>query len=61
MEVAAEVFAGHGFSGMGKRELCARCGIGAPTLYHYFGSKERLFEAICIEKYKTAIAGGSET
>jgi nitric oxide reductase NorE protein len=61
MEVAAEVFADHGFSGVGMRELCARCGIGAPTLYHYFGSKERLFEAVCVEKYKAAMVVASRT
>jgi AcrR family transcriptional regulator len=56
MEIAAEVFADHGFSGVGMRELCKRCGVGAPTLYHYFGSKEQLFDAVCLQKYKRALS-----
>lgn len=60
MELAAEVFADQGFSGAGMRELCRRCGVGAPTLYHYFGSKERLFEAVCDQKYRNALAGVSK-
>lgn len=37
------------------RELCNRCGVVAPTLYHYFGSKEQLFDAVCTEKYRKAL------
>ncbi len=55
MDLAAEIFAEHGFSGVGMRELSSRCGVGAPTLYHYFGSKENLFDAVCVEKYRKAL------
>lgn len=60
MELAAEIFAEHGFSGTGMRELCKRCGIGPPTLYHYFGSKEQLFNAVCVEKYRGSLAEARE-
>ncbi|MGQ0622898.1 MAG: TetR/AcrR family transcriptional regulator [Panacagrimonas sp.] len=56
MEMAASIFAEHGFSGVGMRELCSRCGVAAPTIYHYFGSKEKLFEAVCAEKYAEAMS-----
>jgi len=56
MDLAAEIFADHGFSGVGMRELSSRCGVGAPTLYHYFGSKEHLFDAVCVEKYRKALS-----
>lgn len=56
MDLAAGIFAEHGFSGVGMRELCNRCGVGAPTIYHYFGSKERLFEEVCAERYRRAMS-----
>ncbi len=55
MSIAAEAFARHGFSGVGMRELSRECGVSLPTLYYYFGSKEKLFEAVCAEQYQTAL------
>ena len=55
VDIAAEVFASHGFSGVGMRELSRRCEVSPPTLYYYFGSKEALFEQACRSKYQKAI------
>lgn len=52
---AAETFALHGLSGIGMRELARHCGVSLPTLYYYFGSKEKLFESVCDEVYGRAL------
>lgn len=56
MTTAAETFARHGFTGVGMRELSRECGVSLPTLYYYFGSKEKLFEAVCRDRYEKALA-----
>lgn len=55
MTIAAETFARHGFTGVGMRELSRECGVSLPTLYYYFGSKEKLFEAVCRDRYEKAL------
>ncbi len=55
MSIAAETFARHGFTGVGMRELSRECGVSLPTLYYYFGSKEKLFEAVCRDRYEKAL------
>jgi len=41
-EAAVELIAAHGFEAVNLRELAARCGIKAGSLYNYFGSKQDL-------------------
>lgn len=41
-EAAIELIATHGFESMSLRELAAKCGIKAGSLYNYFGSKQDL-------------------
>lgn len=41
-EAAVELIAAHGFEAVNLRELAARCGIKAGSLYNYFGSKQAL-------------------
>lgn len=55
MPIAAEAFARHGFSGVGMREVSRECGVSLPTLYYYFGSKEKLFEAVCDDQYQRSL------
>ena len=54
VDTAADVFAEHGFTGVGVRELSEKCGVNPATLYYYFGSKEKLFEEVCRAKYRKA-------
>lgn len=56
MSIAAETFAQHGFTGVGMREMARDCGVSLQTIYYYFGSKEKLFEAVCRDAYKKALA-----
>lgn len=55
MSAAAEAFARHGFTGVGMREVSRECGVSLPTLYYYFGSKDKLFEAVCRDRYQKAL------
>jgi TetR/AcrR family transcriptional regulator len=42
---AIEEFAAHGFKGARIDQIAVRCGINKQLIYHYFGSKELVFQA----------------
>ena len=44
-EKATKIFRKHGFSGLGMRKIAQELGISKSALYHYFPSKDALFEA----------------
>jgi AcrR family transcriptional regulator len=46
LRTALEVIARHGYRKTSTRELAAAAGLSEAGLLHYFGSKERLFEAV---------------
>lgn len=46
LEKAAPLFVEVGFEGLTTRQLCRHLGVSTGTLYHYFESKERFFEAL---------------
>lgn len=46
MERATELFAARGYDGVGVQEVVESVGVTKPTLYHYFGSKQGLLEAV---------------
>lgn len=46
IEKALELFVKHGYGGLGMREVAKHLGISKSALYHYFPSKEALFEGI---------------
>jgi TetR/AcrR family transcriptional regulator len=50
LERALELFAERGYEAVGIAELCEASGITKPTLYHYYGSKRGLLDAIIAEK-----------
>ena len=50
LEKALSLFAERGYEAVGVAEICEASGITKPTLYHYFGSKLGLLEAIIDEK-----------
>lgn len=45
---AVDIFAEHGFNGLGMRGIAEALGVSKSALYHYFPSKEALFTA-CTE------------
>lgn len=51
LEAALELFTARGYDGCGVQEICESAGITKPTLYHYFGSKRGLLEALLAERH----------
>ena len=49
LDAALELFAENGFHGTGLREIAAAAGVREAAIYHYFVSKEALFEALITE------------
>src|SRR5262245_45087402 len=59
---AAEVIlARGGEDALSIRELCARVGVTAPTIYHHFGDKDRLVAEVvdaCFAEFDRALTTG---
>jgi len=49
-EAAFELFAERGYAATRLSDVAAACGVSKGTVYLYFDSKERLFEAVVREK-----------
>jgi TetR/AcrR family transcriptional regulator len=47
---ALRLFAARGYDGVGVQEIVDVAGVTKPTLYHYFGSKRGLLEALLDER-----------
>jgi len=43
---AAELFSTLGYNGVSIRQICAKVGVGKPTLYYYFHDKETLLQEL---------------
>jgi AcrR family transcriptional regulator len=50
LKTTISLFAERGYEATGIAELCEASGITKPTLYHYYGSKRGLLDAIIAEK-----------
>lgn len=59
LEKALELFALRGFESVGIQEIVQKSGVTKPTLYHHFGSKRGLLDAL-IEVYGGLYAQGLE-
>ncbi len=46
----------HGFEAFSMRRLAERCGYTAPTIYHYFGDKQGLFDTLLEEGFRRMVA-----
>lgn len=51
-ERALALFAARGYEAVGVQEICEAAGVTKPTLYHYFGSKEGLLDAVLGERFR---------
>lgn len=49
LEVALDVFSEHGFRGASSREIGKRAGVNQALVNYHFGSKQKLWEAVCTE------------
>lgn len=54
--VATQLFIDKGYAGCGMREIAASLGISKTQMYHYFASKEVLFQ-YCIQGFLDAASG----
>ncbi len=49
LRAALLLFASRGYEGVGVQEIASAIGVTKPTLYHFFGSKQGLLEALFSE------------
>lgn len=60
LDAAEALLAAHGEDGLSIREVCARAGVKAPTVYHHFGDKAALIQRVvdeCFADFDRAFAG----
>lgn len=48
LDVAEELFARRGYSGVGMKEVADGVGLGKSSVFHHFKSKAELYAAVCI-------------
>ncbi|MGQ0625842.1 MAG: TetR/AcrR family transcriptional regulator [Sporichthyaceae bacterium] len=54
LDAAEALFGEHGYAAASMDEIAAQVGVSKPMLYHYYGSKERLFLA-CLRRARTSM------
>ncbi len=61
LAAAEEILSRGGEGALSIREVCARVGVTAPTIYHHFGDKDGLVAEVvdaCFAEFDRALAGG---
>jgi AcrR family transcriptional regulator len=58
---AAELLESAGGEDVSTRAICERAGVRSPTLYHHFGSKERLLDAVVSHGFRAFLASSPPT
>src|SRR2546421_3660783 len=61
MAAAAELFAHHGFHGVGIDDIGAAVGISGPALYRHFRSKDAMLGEMLTSISEFLLAGGQRT
>lgn len=56
LDAAAAVLAERGVDGAATREIYKRAGVKAPTLYHHFGDKRGLMDAVVSDAFERYLA-----
>ncbi len=54
-DAALELFAARGYEAVGVQEIVQAAGVTKPTLYHYFGSKAGLLEAVLVDRFESLL------
>ncbi|MEV5829493.1 TetR/AcrR family transcriptional regulator [Spirillospora sp. NPDC052242] len=57
LRAAARLVAESGGDAVSTRAVCAAAGVGAPTLYHHFGDKQGLLDAVAAYGFERYLAG----
>lgn len=60
LSTALREFSARGYNAVGVQEICTASDITKPTLYHHFGSKRGLLEAIASARYAPFVTDFSE-
>ena len=47
LAVATKLFAARGYAAISIRDIAGECGIGIPSIYHFFGDKDSLYVSCC--------------
>lgn len=47
LAVATKLFAARGYTAISIRDIAGECGIGIPSIYHFFGDKDSLYVSCC--------------
>lgn len=64
LTTALDLFALKGYDATSVREICESAGITKPTLYHFFGSKDGVLQALLqtgFEQYRTMVNAAMDT
>lgn len=64
LTTALELFAVKGYDATSVREICAAAGITKPTLYHFFGSKDGVLQALVqtgFQQYRALVNAAMDT
>jgi AcrR family transcriptional regulator len=56
LDAAEALLVEDGYARFSMRRLANRCGYTAPTLYHYFGDKQQLVDAVLEERFQRILA-----
>ena len=56
LDAAEALLVEDGYARFSMRRLAQRCGYTAPTLYHYFGDKQQLVDAVLEERFQRILA-----
>ena len=62
LDRALDLFAAYGYDGVGVQQISSAAGVTKPTLYHHFGSKRGLLEALIDQRLSplsVALAGSA--
>ncbi|OLT33116.1 hypothetical protein BJF79_35100, partial [Actinomadura sp. CNU-125] len=57
LRAAAKLLAESGGEPVSTRAICGAAGVGAPTLYHHFGDKQGLFDAVAAYGFERYLSG----
>lgn len=60
LQAAAKLLAESGGEPVSTRAVLAEAGVGAPTLYHHFGDKQGLFDAVVAHGFAQYVARGRQ-
>jgi AcrR family transcriptional regulator len=60
LDVALELFVRHGYEAVSVQSICDAAHVTKPTLYHHFGSKRGLLEALVADRFDSYLTAFEE-